>query len=209
MKSTFAFLALISWSSTLAQPFALGPWRLGMSEEEVRAYSEYGPYTHVSATGGLETQNGTFEGQKKGVSFVFDGAGLRYIQLWNYEGSDYESARRAVLELFDLFSEQYGGAEVVGVAADGQSALSRGAMEAVLARVLGTAKELGRQAAEEENAAMILFFDMKPMQQPEGSRLHSQWGYNSRYDTFYVFLFQDRTDAPERKMPSIIRLEAL
>lgn len=209
MKSTFVLLALISCSSTFAEPFALGPWRLGMSEEEVRAFSEYGPYTRVSATGGLETQNATFNEQKKGVSFVFDDSGLRYIQLWNYEGSDYESAKRAVLELFDLFSEQYGGAEVVGVTADGQSALSRGAMEAVLARVLGTAKELGQKAAEEENAALILFFDMKPMQQPDGSRLHSQWGYNSRHDTFYVFLYQDRPDAPERQIPSTIRLEAL
>lgn len=56
---------------------------------------------------------------------------------------------------------------------------------------------------------MILFFDMKPMQQPQGSHLHSQWGYNSRYDTFYVFLYQDRNDVPERKVPSTIRLEAL
>lgn len=184
MRSTFALLALISWTSTLAEPFALGPWCFGMSEDEVQAFSDYGPYTRVSATGGLETQNAMFNGQRKGASFVFDGAGLRYIQLWNYEGSDYESAKRAVLELFDLFSEQYGGAEVVGVAADGRSGLSRSAMEVVLARVL-------------------------PMQQPQGSHLHSQWGYDSRYDTFYVFLYQDRNDVPERKVPSTIRLEAL
>lgn len=209
MKPTLVLLALISSSSVLAEPFEPGPWRLGMSEQEVRAFSEYEPYEYVSATGGLETDNASFNGQKKNVSFVFDDAGLSYIQLWNYEGSDYESAKRAVLEIFDLFSEQYGGAQVVGVTADGQGSLSRGGMEAVLARVLGTARELGRKAAEEQNAAMILFLDMKPVQQPEGSRLHSQWGYNSRNDTFYVFLYQDRTDAPERQMPSAIRLEAL
>jgi hypothetical protein len=193
----------------MAAEFDVGPWRLGMSREEVQSFQEYGPYEAVAVTGGLETHNALLNGKQKNVSFVFDDEGVAYIQVWEYEGSDYEAAKSAVLEVFDSFVASYGGAEIPGVNVSGPAGLDRQALEVVLSRVLGTAKEIGRKTAEEQRAAMILLFDMKPKQQPEHSRLHSQWGYHARFDTFYVFVYQDRADAPERRVRSNVRLEAL
>jgi len=208
MKALFLMLSLFSLPA-LAAEFTLGPWRLGMSRQEVQSFAEHGPYEDVAVTGGLETHNANLDGRKTNVSFVFDDGGLRYIQVWGYEGADYVSAKNAVLDVFDLFIEDYGGVEVPGVTVSGPAGLDRDAMEVLLDRVLGTAKEIGEKTANDQKAAMLLFFDMKPKRQPEGSRLHSQWGYHSRFDTFYVFLYQDREDAPERRVTSNVQLEAL
>jgi hypothetical protein len=207
MRVLVLMLSLLSLPAIAAE-FTLGPWRLGMSREEVQSFAEHGPYKDVAVTGGLETFNAHVLGGRKNVSFVFDDAGLEYIQLWGYEGADYKSAKAAVLELFDLFVKDYGGAEVPGVNVSGQASLDRASMEVLLDRILGTAKDLGKKEAK-ERTVMLLFFDMKPKRQPEGSRLHSQWGYHSKFDTFYVFLYQDREDAPERSVGSNVRLEAL
>ncbi len=69
-----------------------GPWRFGMTKEQVAGVTEFGPYTPVSASGGLETKNGNFEGQKTNISFVFGDRGLRFIQIWAYEKRDLEEA---------------------------------------------------------------------------------------------------------------------
>lgn len=209
VKLSLVILSLVFCFSAVAEDFRVGPWRLGMSREKVQSFREYGPYGPVAVTGGLETHNAVLDGKQKNVSFVFDDEGLRYIQVWEYEGSDYEAAQNAVLEVFDSFVASYGGAEIPGVEVSGPAGLDRQAMEVLVGRVLGTAKELGQKTAEEQKAAMVLFFDMKPKMQPEHSRLHSQWGYHARFDTFYVFVYQDRADAPERRVPSNIRLEAL
>jgi hypothetical protein len=209
MKRLLFILAAGFCFSATAAEFDVGPWRLGMSREQVRSFAEYGPYEPVAVTGGLETHNALLSGERKNVSFVFDDQGVAYIQVWEYEGSDYESAKRAVLEVFDSFVASYGGAEIPGIDVSGPSGLDRGAMEVVLSRVLGTAREIAQKTAKEQKAAMVLFFDMKPKEQPEDSRLHSQWGYHARFDTFYVLVFQDRTEAPERRVPSNVRLEAL
>jgi hypothetical protein len=209
MKRLLLILASAFYLSATAAEFDVGPWRLGMSREEVESFAEYGPYEPVAVTGGLETRNALLGGREKNVSFVFDDQGVAYIQVWEYEGPDYESAKRAVLEVFDSFVATYGGVEIPGIDVSGPAGLDREVMEIVLSRVLGTAKELGQKTAKEQKAAMVLFFDMKPKEQPEHSRLHSQWGYHARFDTFYVLVYQDRTDAPERSVPSNVRLEAL
>jgi len=208
MRALILVLGLFSLPA-IAEEFTLGPWRLGMSRTEVLSFVEEGPYEDVAVTGGLETHKAHLFGSLKNVSFVFDDAGLRYIQLWGYEGADSQSAKAAVMELFDLFAKDYGGAEVPGVTVSGQAGLDRESMEVLLDRILGTARELGKETARKQKAAMLILFDMKPKQQPDGSRLHSQWGYHSKFDTFYVFLYQDRQDSPERRVDSNVRLEAL
>jgi hypothetical protein len=209
MKRRLALLSLFFCLSASAAEFEVGPWRLGMSREEVQSFQEYGPYQIVVVTGGLETHNAVLDGRQKNVSFVFDDDGLAYIQVWEYEGSDYESAKTAVLEVFEFFLDRYGGAEIPGIEVSGAAGLDRRVMEVVLCRVLGPAREIGRKTAEEQSAAMILLFDMKPKEQPEQSRVHSQFGYHARFDTFYVMVFQDRHEAPKRRVPSNVRLEAL
>lgn len=39
----------------------------------------YGPYVAVPSTGGLETANGSFDGYKTNISFVFGENGLRHL----------------------------------------------------------------------------------------------------------------------------------
>jgi hypothetical protein len=64
-----------------------GPWKLGMSREEVQAVKKHEPYRPVRLTGGIETPNGIFDGEKRNVAFVFDSNGaVNKIQVWVYEG---------------------------------------------------------------------------------------------------------------------------
>ncbi|MEO8127860.1 MAG: hypothetical protein ABI822_12250 [Bryobacteraceae bacterium] len=58
---------------TLAQQDsrALGPWKLGMTRDEVKAVKDNGPYKPVRLTGGIETANGIFDGERRNVAFVF------------------------------------------------------------------------------------------------------------------------------------------
>ncbi|HYB52490.1 MAG TPA: hypothetical protein VEG84_01370 [Thermoanaerobaculia bacterium] len=77
-----------------------GPWRLGMTREEVAAVAEYEPYTPVASTGGLETRNGLFAGQKATVSFIFGEKGLRLIQIWAYEGQSVDEAVSAFFRVY-------------------------------------------------------------------------------------------------------------
>jgi hypothetical protein len=70
-------------------------WRFGMTTGEVAQVKELGPYSPVPATGGLETKNGRFLGEKTNISFIFGPHGLRRIQIWVYEGHDTEAAIKA------------------------------------------------------------------------------------------------------------------
>lgn len=201
-------LLLFSPWAIADEDLGLGPWRLGMSREEVTSHQDLGPYQDVRVTGGVETANAKFAGHTVNTSFVFDDAGLAFIQVWNYEGEDWKKAQGAVLEVFDYFSERYGGVTVPGVEVNGSETLDRGALAVVLQQVLGTARELDAKVRKDQ-ATMTMIFDMIPLRQPQESRLHCQWVYAGRPDTFYVFLFQDRKDAPSRRVASNVQLERL
>ena len=212
MQHSFAaaLLAALALSAPACceEGLGVGPWRLGMSPEKISSFAEHGPYSKVRVTGGLETENGTFKGRKVNTSFVFDNGGLEYIQVWNYEGGDWQQAREATLEVFDYFTEHYGGATISGVTLDGDGAIDRGGLQVVVERILSTAHELNEKA-KKDKAIMTITFDMVPVKQPKESRLHCQWVYAGRFDQFFVFLFQDRPDAPSRNAPSTVQLEPL
>jgi hypothetical protein len=186
-------------------PFPIGPWRLGMTREQVAAFADYGPYAPVAVTGGLETANGPFPAKRTNTSFVFDDAGLQYVQVWRYEGKDAQAAQAAVLDLYRLFAARFGGATVGNVRVEGREGIDEQALTVLLGRVLGTAQQLTGDWRKQGMDAMLMF-DMAPRAQPSDSRLHSQWGYSSRFDTFYVFLYQDRRDAPARQVAHNIEL---
>jgi hypothetical protein len=191
----------------VVRPFEIGPWLLGMTRGDVQAFTEFGPYSPARTTGGLETPNGLFRGEKTNISFVFDESRLKFIQVWKYEGSDVGAAQQAVLDLYRLFSSEFGGAEVENVDVSGPEGLDEGAMRVLLSRILGTARELAADIRQKHDRSVLIMFDMKPRAQPSGSRLHSQWGYSASHDTFYVFLFQDEPSAPPRKVPANIQAQ--
>jgi hypothetical protein len=112
MRVTVALAALLvlfsgpAWSQTKTPGY--GPWNFGMTLAQVEAVSQHGPYSPVPATGGLETMNGDFEGQKAHVSFVFGPAGLRHIQVWAYTGGDAEQAAQQWHRAYRHLVSRYG-----------------------------------------------------------------------------------------------------
>ena len=85
-----------------------GPWRFGMKPEEVQAVEAHGPYAPVHSTGGLETKNGPFQGETRNVSFVFDAAGLSHIQVWAYQGNDFDQAVKELHAVYRHLTETFG-----------------------------------------------------------------------------------------------------
>lgn len=182
------------------QQFHIGPWQLGMTREQVAAFTDHGPYLPVAITGGLETPNGTFQGRRTHTSFVFDGSGLLYIQVWNYAGKDFESARTAALEIFDLFGALFGGVEPgrIKIYTNAPKGVDRGAMSAVMEEFFDK-RHAAAEIARKSKSEMTLTMDMRPRMQPLGSRLFGRFAYVGHVDAFYVFLFQDRIDMPPRE----------
>jgi hypothetical protein len=210
MSAATIFAGVLAFPGTSysdnTEAFSIGPWRLGMSPDQVQSFSDFGPYKPVRVTGGLETSNAEFEGERTNVSFVFDRSGLQYIQVWCYEGKDDKAAQDAVLKLYTLFANNFDGAEIINVDEDGERFLSEGALRAVAGQTLGTAKQLAETTRVDIGQNMQFFFDMMPKTQPPGSILHSRWGYIGKYDTFYVFLFQHREDSPPKMLEANVQV---
>lgn len=200
-------LASLPSRAQLAE-FNVGPWRLGMTRAEVAGFSSEGPYLEVPATGGLETKGAKLDRGRTNVSFVFEDDRLDYIQVWYYEGSRYKKARSAVLEVFDLFTERFGGASIPGITVNDSERLDRKGLEVMLDRVLGTSADLGRRMAEKGNGLGLFRFDLVPSSQPVGSKITGQFGYSTRFDAYYVFLFQDDPSKPDRRVETNIYVEA-
>lgn len=187
--------------------YAIGPWHLGMTKDQVTSFADFGPYKPVDSTGGVETYNAMVDGKKTNVSFVFGDKGLRFIQVWKYEGHDAAAAEQTTLDLFDMFQKSYGGATIDHISLDNGADLTHSAVQAVLDRILGTAHDLGVKAHKDQGVAMTMVFDMHPKKQPIGNQLNAEFAYASRYDTFYVFLFQDLPDAEVRHQGATIQTE--
>lgn len=205
--SVFLMFALVSHASASAsasnaktEAFEIGPWRLGMSPAQVTSFKDLGPYVADPESGGVETHNGAFEGKPSTVSFTFDGGALSAIQVWRYEGSDPAAAKAAILDVYRLFAQRFGGATVDGVDADGKAELSEGALRAVLDSTIdGTIKVAANIRKQHPGTMVAATFDMRPVKQPAGSRVQLRWRYTSKYNSLYVVLYQDRADAPPRK----------
>lgn len=188
--------------------FNFGDWRLGMSKKEVKQVYSLAPFTPVEVTGGFETSFKVFENTVP-VSFVFENETLVYIQAFAYEGSDFSAAKRAAMSVLELFSSKFGGATIHGIKLNEDPWLSEETASFVLDRVLGTAPELSAKFKKEDSTIALFTFDASPKMQPENSKIHAKFVYSSRFETFYVFLFQDLIGSPERTAKAAIELEKL
>ena len=91
---------------------AHGPWKLGMSRDEVKAVKDNGPYKPVRVTGGIETANGIFDGERRNVAFVFAENGtVNKIQVWAYEGSSEKDALKNWYRVYQYYTKLYGTVE--------------------------------------------------------------------------------------------------
>ena len=210
LRAAAAAFAILFAAQVAADEVAIGPWRLGMSKDQVMAFARYQPYATVAAKHGLETPNGTFLGETRKVTFMFDDGGLSYIKVSEYEGDNFEDAGNGILRVFDFFEKNLGGASVDGVdlkEGDATTKLDRSVLKLLIVQTLGTAEDQNEKAKQEKGSTMTMVFDMRPAQQPDGSVLHSQWGFNGRSKTYFVHLFQDRTTNPRRAAESIVSLQ--
>jgi len=207
----FGVLLFAASACAFSEPeaYAIGPWTLGMSRDDVVAFEQFGPYTPVRVTGGIETAHGEFEGRPANISFGFDDAGLSYIQVWKYEGKDYAAAKAAALDVFALFGDRFDGAAMRDIDRKDGKKLDAGSVAAVLETVFGTAQKLGKKFAAENKVWATFILDMDPIKQPRNGKLHAQFSYSARYDTFYVFVFQDRPSAPSRAAKGNVRLDKM
>ena len=184
-------LLLVAGSVFADEDVGLGPWRLGMSKEQVAAIADGVPYKDIAD--GLETQGGKFQSRKVAVALTFGGSGLATVKLKLYEGNDWNRATNAVLDAYDYFKANYGGANVKEVADNPP----RKELDEVLRQTLGTAEDFNKIQAK-RGSYNIMTFDMKPLKQPAESRLHCQWIYDGKANSFTVYLYQDLPNAPSR-----------
>lgn len=188
--------------------FGIGPWTPGMSRDQALAFAKNGPYT-TGASFNERDATASFQNQKAKVSLAFDDRGLKTIQLHKYEGGNPDAAKAAALQLFDLFTAQFGGATVENVKPDDGKALDRAGLAEALDEIIGTARDTAARARAKDRSMLLITFDMIPNRQPPQSRLLSQWGYSALTDSYYVFLYQDRLDAPLRRARSNLFFERI
>lgn len=196
-------LALTAVPAVAEEDVGIGPWRLGMSKEQVLSFVDQGPYADT-ASGGSEAAGAKFRDQKVGASFVFASTGLSSIQVKVYEGSDWQKAVTAVLGVFDHFKASWGGANAKDLADNP----SRDEMDLILRQTLGTAEQMSDDR-EKSGSYMVMTFDMMPLKQPAESRLHCQWSYDGKSNRFEVNLYQDLPKAPKREVEDNVEIKKL
>ena len=209
LKKLVVLLFLASYSKfALSSDFNIGNWRLGMSRSDVTSAYSASPFIPVSVTGGFEISYPML-GEPSTVSFVFNQDKLSYVQVFAYEGKDFKDAKEAAMRILKLFNSEFGGASIHGVKINDDQWLNEEIGSVVLDRILGTAPEISTKLKNEKEAVALFTLDAQPRQQPENCRIHAQFIYSARYETFYVFLFQDLVDSQDRTSKAMVNLEKL
>jgi hypothetical protein len=203
-KPAFLWALVLAVAPSFAdEDLGMGPWRLGMSREQVTSFTAQGPYRDA-ASGALETDSATFAGHKVKASLISAAAGLTTIKLHNYEGGDWQKAYAAALEVFDQFKAKYGGANVKDVSDN----MARDELDLILRQTLGTAETMNKRYTA-NGQYMVQTFDMLPLKQPAEGRLHCQWIYDGKSNTYSVFLYQDPANAPRREVAENVEIKKL
>ena len=154
-----------------------GPFRFGMSRDDVKKFKEFEPFLDVRVTGGIETPNGKWNGERKNISFVFDDSGLAMIQIWAYEGRDEKSAVKEFVKVLKYFKAHCGDVESPVITE--VNTISPGEFEKKVYSILGSDKYVNVK------------IQIRPVLQGEGTEVfcsffrHHQHGY-------FVFIYYSR-----------------
>lgn len=198
MRSTrlsAALLLLLGWIAPLSAEQRVegyGPWRLGMKPEEVQAVSAHGPYTPVYSTGGLETKNGPFRGETRNVSFVFGPAGLYHLQIWAYEGKDFDEAAKEFFGVYRHLVETFG-----PVHNDGEPWPADLDLEALKSCIPQSFRQgaaapgefIEKLQAQGSTQLQMLKLHLHPQQPIEGAVVYGSLLYAPKLPGYWVFLY--------------------
>ena len=161
-----------------------------MTREAVLALSGTGPYSPVPSTGGLETRNAQFQGKKVTASFVFASERLRQIQIWAYEGQDYEDALLAFHEAYSYLSENFGSLHSdnskipAGLALQGLDQLIPSEFRTGTSR-----SELGALQQKGSIQAQIHKFHLHPQEPPAGAEVYASLIHSPQIGSYWVFVY--------------------
>jgi hypothetical protein len=100
-----------------------GPWKFGMSADEIRAAESHGPYRAFS-NGDLETYSAEFGGRSQNAQFYLKDGTLWRIALRTFEGTDLSKATRAWMETYTILKELHGSLETPGLSGEDLAALA-------------------------------------------------------------------------------------
>lgn len=171
-----------------------GPWEFGMRHFQVARFEEFGPYLPVERTGGLETRNGVFEGEKTEISFVFDEYGLDGVQITVYEGGDIDEMRSALYRVYAHLSARYG-----DLALDGATLAPGLSAEEVGGRLpTEYMRPFGVDGGDEGHGggnvpAPRRRIEMEPVRQPDGTQVVVRLDRAERLEVTTVTLLLSRS----------------
>lgn len=172
-----------------------GPWEFGMRHFEIANFDPFGPYLPVESTGGLETRNGEFDGEPTNVSFVFDDDGLRYVQIWAYEGSEIDDMMRALHRVYAHMSSRYGdlmyGPNKVqpGLNLEELAVLTPDVFLEPLSPVTEEQARMMDQRSVQQSVQRI---ELEPIWQPQGARIVGQVNRVEALGGAHVMLYYRR-----------------
>lgn len=178
-------------SDEVAPVSGYGPWRFGMTREQVRAVEKHAPYAEVAVTGGLETRNGELDGRETPVSFVFGPQGLYQIQIWAYTGDDFDRAAAAWHRVYRHLEDHFG--EVTSGAEPWPRGVSAEDLETALTCRFGGGGEpppwLETLQAEGTIEARTSQVELRPTAAVPGADVSSSFVTSPQLGLYWVFLF--------------------
>jgi hypothetical protein len=174
-------------------------WRFGMTTGEVAQIKELGPYSPVPATGGLETKNGRFLGEKTNISFIFGPHGLRRIQIWVYEGHDTEAAIKAFYSTYKHLEDHFGVLQQ-----DGAPCPAGLALEAFRQRIPASYSDKShvlttdQLKAQGSISAQVERLQLRPQRSPAEASVSARFLHSPQLGSYWVFLFYDAPSGSDR-----------
>ncbi len=187
-------------------PNGYGPWEFGMRHFQVAGVREFGPYLPVEQTGGLETLNGRFEGERAKISFDFDDRGLAGVHIVAFDGADIEAMSSALYRVYAHVSAGYG-----ELGFDGTSLPPGLSAEEIAARLpseylqpfgtgggrSGTASAAGGNPSRgRRRPPPRQRIEMEPARQPDGTKVVVRLERADRLERTTVTLSLSRTGVP-------------
>ncbi len=95
------------------------------------------------------------------------------------------------------------------VKTNGSEKIDRMGVENVLDQMFGRAPKLAEDLRKKPGVSMRVTFDMVPKDQLADSKIVAQLMYFGESDTYYIYVFKDRADLPDRRFKSMMFVDKI